>query len=99
MGLLGGPFLVLPSNLGEAARGDLDHKGACGWLQYHSLLDMNGTTDTNVYNRWGLLTEGGFPMRRHKMSNRSSKRHFTKHAMRSHPKNTPAMPMRGGIRL
>ena len=38
-------------------------------------------------------------MKRHKMSGRSSKRLFTKTAQRVHPKNAPAMPMRGGIRL
>lgn len=38
--------------------------------------------------------------KRHKMPTKTSQRHFTKHAMRVHPKNTPtALPMRGGIRL
>jgi len=37
--------------------------------------------------------------KRHKMPQRGSQRHFTKHAMRAHPKNTVANPMRGGIRL
>lgn len=40
-------------------------------------------------------------MKRHKMGNKQSQRHFTKHAMRVHKKNAMplAMPMRGGIRL
>lgn len=38
-------------------------------------------------------------MKRHKMPARQSKRTFTKHAMRAHPKNMQANPMRGGIRL
>lgn len=37
--------------------------------------------------------------RRHKMGNQQSQRHFTRHAMRAHPKNTTSGPMRGGIRL
>ena len=38
-------------------------------------------------------------MKRHKMANKASKRHFTHHAMKVHPKNAPRLPMRGGIRL
>lgn len=38
-------------------------------------------------------------MRRHKMSNHKSRKVFTRTARSVHPKNTPAMPMRGGIRL
>lgn len=38
-------------------------------------------------------------MKRHKMSKRGSKRHFTKNAMRIHKKNLRATPMRGGYRL
>lgn len=37
--------------------------------------------------------------RRHKMSNGSSKKLFTRTAMKTHRKNVPTMPMRGGIRL
>lgn len=38
--------------------------------------------------------------RRHKMSKRGSRRHYTKHAMYTHKKNVPTRrPMRGGIRL
>lgn len=37
--------------------------------------------------------------KRHKMPQGKSQRHFTRHAMRAHPKNTTAGPMRGGIRL
>ncbi|UDN67645.1 hypothetical protein [robinz microvirus RP_81] len=38
-------------------------------------------------------------MKRHKMSNSSSRRLFTRTAKSVHPKNAPAAPMRGGIRL
>jgi len=39
-------------------------------------------------------------MKRHKMSVKSSRHHFTKHASRTHKKNVPSrLPMRGGIRL
>ncbi|WNK12830.1 MAG: hypothetical protein [Microvirus sp.] len=38
-------------------------------------------------------------MKRSKMGNKQSKSHFTRNAVRVHPKNTPALPMRGGIRL
>lgn len=39
-------------------------------------------------------------IRRHKMSRRGSRRHFTKHANYTHRKNVPTRkPMRGGIRL
>lgn len=38
-------------------------------------------------------------MRRHKMSRRGSRRHFTKNALRIHKKNLRAAPMRGGFRL
>ncbi len=37
--------------------------------------------------------------KRQKMPNKQSQKHFTKHAMRAHQKNTGAGPMRGGIRL
>lgn len=38
--------------------------------------------------------------KRHKMSRRHSKHHFTKHASYTHKKNVPSrLPMRGGIRL
>lgn len=36
---------------------------------------------------------------RHKMGRSGSKKHFTKHAVRSHVKNQPSHVMRGGIRL
>lgn len=38
-------------------------------------------------------------MHRHSMDRRDSERHFTHNAMRVHPRNTVAAPMRGGIRL
>lgn len=38
-------------------------------------------------------------MRRRKLSNRKSRRMFTKGASRTHRKNTRARPQRGGIRL
>lgn len=38
-------------------------------------------------------------MRRHKLSNGSSKRIFSKTASRKHAKNFRSGPMRGGIRL
>lgn len=38
-------------------------------------------------------------MRRHKMTRKHSRRHFTKNALRIHKKNLRAMPMRGGYRL
>lgn len=38
-------------------------------------------------------------MRRHSMSRQSSKRSFTASASRTHKKNIPGRPMRGGIRL
>ncbi|UDN67620.1 hypothetical protein [robinz microvirus RP_75] len=38
-------------------------------------------------------------MKRHKMSNSSSRRLFTRTAKNVHPKNAPSAPMRGGIRL
>lgn len=38
-------------------------------------------------------------MRRHKMGRKSSKRNFTRHAVRAHKKNFGGSPMRGGIRL
>lgn len=38
-------------------------------------------------------------MKRHKMSHKHSSKLFTRTAKRVHPKNAPAMPMRGGIRL
>lgn len=48
----------------------------------------------------GLVTnKGAQPVRRHKMGNAQSKKHFTRNAMRVHPKNAPRLPMRGGIRL
>lgn len=37
--------------------------------------------------------------KRHKIPNRASQKHFTKHAQRVHRKNVPHLPMRGGIRL
>lgn len=40
--------------------------------------------------------------KRHKLSNRRSRRMFTKHAVHPHPMNGltgPGGPMRGGIRL
>lgn len=37
--------------------------------------------------------------KRHKMPQGQSRKHFTRHAMRAHPKNMQANPMRGGIRL
>lgn len=37
--------------------------------------------------------------RRMKMNRRRSKKIFTRGAQRIHPKNAPASPMRGGIRL
>lgn len=38
-------------------------------------------------------------MRRHKLSRSTSRRVFTKHAVRTHKKNVRGAPMRGGIRL
>lgn len=38
-------------------------------------------------------------MRRNKMSGKSSRRNFSKHASSTHVKNIRAKPMRGGIRL
>lgn len=38
-------------------------------------------------------------MFRSKMSNSSSRSHFTKNAVRHHKKNFQGAPMRGGIRL
>lgn len=38
-------------------------------------------------------------MRRHKLSRKGSRRLFTKTAMRTHVKNAPSNPMRGGWRL
>lgn len=38
-------------------------------------------------------------MRRHKMSSRGSKRLFSATASRTHRRNIPSNPMRGGIRL
>lgn len=38
-------------------------------------------------------------MRRHKIPQKASERHFTKHAKRVHPKNNQALVMRGGIRF
>lgn len=38
-------------------------------------------------------------MRRHKMSGKSSRHSFSKHASRTHVMNVRAKPMRGGIRL
>jgi hypothetical protein len=37
--------------------------------------------------------------RRHKLSKRSSRKMFTKHAKKTHKRNLPRVPMRGGIRL
>jgi len=40
--------------------------------------------------------------KRFKMSRGKSKRHFSKHASKTHKRNVPAprsMPMRGGLRL
>jgi len=37
--------------------------------------------------------------RRHKMSRKSSKRSFTRHAVRTNSRNVAPAPMRGGIRL
>lgn len=37
--------------------------------------------------------------KRSKMPQRQSQKHFTRHAMKAHPKNMAANPMRGGIRL
>lgn len=37
--------------------------------------------------------------KRQKMPNRQSQKHFTRHAMKAHPKNMVQNPMRGGIRL
>lgn len=39
-------------------------------------------------------------MRRRSMSRAGSKKHFTKHGVKTHAKNLPSrLPMRGGIRL
>lgn len=39
-------------------------------------------------------------MRRHKMDRGSSKKHFSRHASKTHKFNVPrGTPMRGGIRL
>lgn len=38
-------------------------------------------------------------MRRSKMSRRSSRRSFSKNAVRVHKKNLRAQPMRGGFRI
>ncbi|UDN67652.1 hypothetical protein [robinz microvirus RP_82] len=38
-------------------------------------------------------------MKRYKMGNAQSRRLFTRTAKSVHPKNAPAAPMRGGIRL
>lgn len=38
-------------------------------------------------------------MKRRKMGNAQSKKHFTRNALHVHPKNAPRLPMRGGIRL
>lgn len=38
-------------------------------------------------------------MKRHKMSRRTSRKHFTRNALRIHKKNLRAQPMRGGFRL
>lgn len=37
--------------------------------------------------------------KRHKMGNAQSRKHFTRHATRHHPRNNLGSPMRGGIRL
>lgn len=37
--------------------------------------------------------------KRHSIPNKQSKRSFTHHAQKVHPKNVPRLPMRGGIRL
>jgi len=37
--------------------------------------------------------------KRTKMPQKQSQRHFTRHAMRAHPKNQPPIVMRGGIRF
>lgn len=36
---------------------------------------------------------------RHKMSGSASRKHFSRHAARTHRKNVSPFPMRGGIRL
>lgn len=38
-------------------------------------------------------------MKRFKMSGKSSRRQFTRHAVSTHKKNLNSNPMRGGIRL
>lgn len=38
-------------------------------------------------------------MRRKKMSRRSSRRIFSKHAAKTHKRNLQAVPMRGGFRI
>lgn len=38
-------------------------------------------------------------MRRHRMSKRSSRRHFSKHGRGTHVRNLRAHPMRGGFRI
>lgn len=38
-------------------------------------------------------------MKRSKMSRKASKKNFTKTAMRIHPRNVRAHPMRGGYRI
>lgn len=37
--------------------------------------------------------------KRHRIPQRQSQRHFTRHASHPHPRNMPATPMRGGYRL
>lgn len=37
--------------------------------------------------------------KRHSMGRRHSEQNFTRNALRVHPKNLGAVPMRGGIRL
>lgn len=38
-------------------------------------------------------------MKRHKMSKKSSRKHFTKHAVKVNKRNLGSHPMRGGIRM
>ncbi|WNK12547.1 MAG: hypothetical protein [Microvirus sp.] len=55
-----------------------------------------------LYKRYRPLIKfwKGLLMKRHKMSQNSSKRVFKKHADLTHKKNLPKrQPMRGGIRL
>ncbi|WNK14448.1 MAG: hypothetical protein [Microvirus sp.] len=74
--------------------------GTGGSLVHYLYLVSNAPMTPIAVSKYPTHPPGGLTiMKRSKMGHHASSKLFTRTAKRSHPKNSTAAPMRGGIRL